>query len=97
MSTLLAGGASPHHRDRAGDTPLLYVRNLLKEHLYSPAFTVASLLLGAGAEVDDANNDVRGGERCGGTEEMITSVSRQQQAFCPELGCLLIVGQLVLE
>lgn len=59
VSTLLAGGASPHYKDNAGDTPLLYVKNLLKEHLYSPAFTVASLLLGAGAEVDDANCEGR--------------------------------------
>ena len=58
LGRLLAGGASPTGRDNAGETPLLYVKILLTEELYDSAATVAQMLLGSGAPVDDTNNEV---------------------------------------
>ncbi|KAF2355659.1 SOCS box domain [Trinorchestia longiramus] len=59
LSILLESGASPLECDNAGATPLLYVKILLKEGLYSIAAAVAEKLLKAGASVDAANDQGR--------------------------------------
>ena len=45
-------------KDNNGDTPLHYVRHLLRKGLYDRATEVAQILIKAGADVDAANKEV---------------------------------------
>ena len=59
LRILLVNGASVSCRDSSGETPLLYVRNLLRDGLYQRASQIATILISAGALVDETNNEVR--------------------------------------
>ncbi|XP_066974018.1 ankyrin repeat and SOCS box protein 6-like [Macrobrachium rosenbergii] len=59
LQILLSNGGDVSAKDLSGDTPLLSVRNLLKQGLFNKAAEVAQVLLQAGAQVDAVNNKGR--------------------------------------
>ncbi|CAL4159274.1 unnamed protein product, partial [Meganyctiphanes norvegica] len=57
LQTLVGSGMNVCAKDNNGDTPLHYVRHLLRKGLYDRAAKVAQALIQAGAPVDAANNE----------------------------------------